>query len=120
MLPSRSSLSDLGKISEDLLENMLLNWSSFCLKSWLFGLKSLLFGLKSWLFGLKSPNFRFFFLTFRTKQNIVINFLKNGISSKTILLHRLQLQTLANATPPTGKTHAFSKIALTPEPVMRF
>ena len=39
VLPSRSSLSDLGLLS-DLFENMLLNWSSFCLKSPLFGLKN--------------------------------------------------------------------------------
>ena len=32
LLPSRSTLSDLGLIV-DLFEKMLLNWSSFCLKS---------------------------------------------------------------------------------------
>ena len=32
VLPSRSALSDLGLIA-DLFEKMLLNWSSFCLKS---------------------------------------------------------------------------------------
>ena len=37
--PSRSALSDLGLIG-DLFEKMLLNWSSFCLKSPLFGPKS--------------------------------------------------------------------------------
>ena len=36
MLPSRSALSDLGLIG-DLLEKMLLNWSSFCLQSPLLG-----------------------------------------------------------------------------------
>ena len=35
LLPSRSALSDLGLIA-DLFEKMLLNWSSFCLKSLLF------------------------------------------------------------------------------------
>ena len=39
VLPSRSALSDLGLIA-DLFEKMLQNWSSFCLKSPLFGLKS--------------------------------------------------------------------------------
>ena len=38
VLPSRSAVSDLGLIS-DLFEKMLVNWSSFCLKSLLFGLK---------------------------------------------------------------------------------
>ena len=38
VLPSRSALSDLGLIL-DLLENMLVNWSFFCLKSPLFALK---------------------------------------------------------------------------------
>ena len=39
VLPSRSALSDLGLIS-DLFENMLPNWSSFCLKSPLFSLEN--------------------------------------------------------------------------------
>ena len=39
VLPSRSALPDLGLIA-DLFEKMPLNWSSFCLKSLLFGLKS--------------------------------------------------------------------------------
>ena len=39
VLPSRSALSDLGLIA-DLLTKMLLNWSSFCLKSLIFGQKS--------------------------------------------------------------------------------
>jgi hypothetical protein len=38
VLPSRSALSDLGLIA-DLFEKMPLNWSSFCLKSPLFGQK---------------------------------------------------------------------------------
>ena len=38
MLPSRSALSDLGLIA-DLFQKMLLNWSSFDLKSLLFGQK---------------------------------------------------------------------------------
>ena len=45
VLPSRSALSDLGLIS-DLFQKMLLNWSSFCLKSQLFGQK----GPKSLIF----------------------------------------------------------------------
>ena len=39
VLPSRSALSDLGLIA-DLFEKMLVNWSSFCRKSPLFGPKS--------------------------------------------------------------------------------
>ena len=39
VLPSRSALSDLGLIA-DLFKKMLLNWSSFCLKSPLIGPKS--------------------------------------------------------------------------------
>ena len=39
VLPSRSALSDLGLIA-DLFEKMPLNWSSFCVKSPLFGQKS--------------------------------------------------------------------------------
>ena len=40
--------------------------------------------------------------------------------SKTRLLRWLQAQTLTDATPPKGKIHPFSKIAVTLEPVMRF
>ena len=39
VMPSRSALSDLGLIA-DLFEKMPLNWSSFCVKSPLFGQKS--------------------------------------------------------------------------------
>ena len=39
VLISRSALSDPGLIA-DLFKKMLLNWSSFCLKSPLFGLNS--------------------------------------------------------------------------------
>ena len=38
VLPSSSALSDLGLMGT-LFEKMLLNWSSFCLKSLLFGQK---------------------------------------------------------------------------------
>ena len=38
---------------------------------------------------------------------------------KTILLLRLQAQTLPDATPPTGKIHPFCKIAVIFEPVMQ-
>ena len=56
VLPSRSALSDLGLIA-DLFEKMLLNWSSFCLKSLLFGFKS-------------PKSLIFTFLAFLTKQQI--------------------------------------------------
>ena len=39
---------------------------------------------------------------------------------ETSLMRRLQLQTLPDATPPMGKIHPFSKIAVTFEPLMRF
>ena len=39
---------------------------------------------------------------------------------KTSLLRRLQTQTLPNEAPSIGKTHPFSKIAVTFEPVMPF
>ena len=38
----------------------------------------------------------------------------------TNLLHRLQAQTLPDATPPIGKIHPFSKMAITFEPLMHF
>jgi hypothetical protein len=53
VLPSRSALSDLGLIA-DLFEKFLLNWSSFCLKSPLFGPKSLIFTLSA--FHIKQKN----------------------------------------------------------------
>ena len=72
VLPSRSALSDHGLIS-DLFLNILLDWSSFCLKSPFFGLKS----PKSLIFTCSA---------FRTKQKILDNFLnmdffqqKNGV-----------------------------------------
>ena len=40
------------------------------------------------------------------------------VSSRTSLLRRLQAQTLPHATPPIGKIHPFSKIAIAFEPVM--
>ena len=43
----------------------------------------------------------------------------NQTMFKTSLLRRVQTQTLPDATPPIGKTHPFSKIAITFEPVMR-
>ena len=58
--PSRSALSDLGLIA-DLFEKILLNWSSFCLKSPLFGLKS----PKSQIF---------YFSSFHVKQNNYLKF----------------------------------------------
>ena len=39
---------------------------------------------------------------------------------KTSLLCRLQAQTLPDATPPIGKIHPFSKMAVTFEPLMGF
>ena len=39
---------------------------------------------------------------------------------KTSLLRRLQAQTLPDATPPIGKIHPFSNMAVTFEPPMRF
>ena len=39
-------------------------------------------------------------------------------SLKTNLLGRLQVQTLPDEAPPMGKTHTFSKIAITFDPVM--
>jgi hypothetical protein len=36
---------------------------------------------------------------------------------KTILLHRLQVQTLPDATPTLDKTPLFTKIAVTFEPI---
>ena len=56
MLPSRSALSDLGLIA-DLFDKMLLNGSSFCLKSPLFGQK------KS-----KKSDFHFFSLPHKAKK----------------------------------------------------
>ena len=38
---------------------------------------------------------------------------------KTSLLCRLQVQILPNATPPRGKIHPFSKLAVTFEPIRR-
>ena len=67
VVPSRSALSDLGLIA-DLFENMLLNWSSF--------------GLKSPFFGTDSPKSLIFtFSAFNMKQKKGENFLKNGIFS---------------------------------------
>jgi len=63
VLPSRSALSDLGLIA-DLFEKMLQNWSSFCLKSPLFGQK----GPKSLIFHLSA---------FKTMQKLLENFLKS-------------------------------------------
>ena len=45
--------------------------------------------------------------------------LKN-VLPRTSLLRRLQAQTFPNATPSIGKTHQFSKIAVTLETLMRF
>ena len=46
---------------------------------------------------------------------------KQGTSGDQDLLQAaVQAQTLSNASPPTGKTHPFSKIALTLKPVMQF
>ena len=67
MLPSRSASSDLGLIV-DLFEKMLLNWSSFCLKSPLFGPKS-------------PTSLIFNGSAFHIKQKITLNFLKYGIFS---------------------------------------
>ena len=39
------------------------------------------------------------------------------IYCKTSLVRRLQVQTLPDATPPAGKIHSFSKIAVTFEPI---
>ena len=39
---------------------------------------------------------------------------------ETSLLRRLQAHTLPDATPPIGKIHPFSKMALTLEPLMGF
>ena len=38
----------------------------------------------------------------------------------TSLLRRLQVQTLTDETPPIGKIHPFSKMAVTFEQMMRF
>jgi hypothetical protein len=40
--------------------------------------------------------------------------------SLTSLLHRLQAETLPDATPPIGKIPPFSKIAVTLQPAVRF
>ena len=40
-------------------------------------------------------------------------------AKKTSLLRRLQAQTLPDATPPAGKIHPFSKIAVTFEPIQQ-
>ena len=39
---------------------------------------------------------------------------------KTSMLRRLQAQTLPDATPPIGKIHPFSKIAVAFKPLMEF
>ena len=39
---------------------------------------------------------------------------------ETSLLRKLQAQTLPDATPPIGKIHPFSKMAVTFEPLMGF
>ena len=36
----------------------------------------------------------------------------NIIAYKTSLLHRLQVQTIPDATPPIGKNHPFSKMTV--------
>ena len=45
---------------------------------------------------------------------------RNANDGKTSLLRRLQAQTLPDATPPIGKIHPFSKMAVTFEPLMGF
>ena len=45
---------------------------------------------------------------------------KNLEIFKTSLLRRLQAQTLPDATPPIGKIHPFSKMAITFEPLKQF
>ena len=42
-----------------------------------------------------------------------------AVSSKASLLRMLQTQTLPDDTPPVGKIHPFSKIAVTFEPVQQ-
>ena len=49
------------------------------------------------------------------KMNVNIRYLK-----KISLLLRLQAQTLPDATPPIGKIHPFSKMAVPFKPVMGF
>ena len=46
--------------------------------------------------------------------------LENVLVLETILLHRLQAQTLTDATPTIGKINPFSKMAVTFEPVIGF
>ena len=43
-----------------------------------------------------------------------------NMQKKISLLRRLQAQTLPDATPPVGKINAFSKMAITFEPLMVF
>jgi hypothetical protein len=42
------------------------------------------------------------------------------VVGRTSLLRSLQVQNLPDETPPMGKTHPFSKNAVTLEPIMRF
>ena len=43
-----------------------------------------------------------------------------GCVVKISLLHRLQVQTFPDATPPIGQIHTFSKMAVTFEPLRDF
>ena len=45
---------------------------------------------------------------------------KRAIRVKTIMLRRLQAQTLPDSTPPIGKINHFSKMKVTFEPLMQF
>ena len=53
--------------------------------------------------------------------NIHIELVRKGEENFfKVLLRSLQVQTLPDATPPTGVIQLFSKIAVTFEPVMQF
>ena len=53
------------------------------------------------------------FSSFSSKYNLVCYWFE------TSLLRSLQVQTLPDATPPIGKSHTFSKITVTFEPIMQ-
>ena len=54
------------------------------------------------------------------RKNSKLSEPNGNFSFKTSLLRRLQAQILPFATPPIGKYHPFSKIAVTFEPIIQF
>ena len=104
VLPSRSPLSEFGLIA-DLFEKMLLNWSSFYLKSLLFGLKSP-----------KSLIFTVFSLTHKAKNYLKISLIPEYLKKKKVDLLNVEIKFLEQAHEPHAhEPHAHEPHAHEPQ-----